>query len=65
MTKVKIATIDMTPSWSDMVPALKAMLRDGSYAAQEAASQEMARMAALADRYVADQKAALQSNKEG
>ena len=45
-------TIDMTPSWSGVLPMLLAAYSDGSVEGIDIAQQELERMAALADRWV-------------
>ena len=47
-------TIDLTPSWSQILPALLLMARSGSPAASEAAGTELKRMAHLADGYTSE-----------
>lgn len=42
-------TIDLTPTWSGMLPALLAILQDGNDAGKTTARQELARMAKGAD----------------
>lgn len=49
-------TIDATPSWSGILPALIAALRNGSPTGQAIAEAELKRMADLADRYVSCSK---------
>lgn len=46
-------TIDLTPSWSGILPTLLAAVTDGTPEGQSIARQELARMAEIADRYVA------------
>jgi hypothetical protein len=50
--KEKIRTIDLTPTWSAVLPIFIAALQDGTPEGQRAAKEELARMAALADQYV-------------
>lgn len=52
----QVGTIDLTPSWSALLPAYLAAVRDGSDIASDAAHSELARMARLADAYVALKK---------
>ena len=52
-----VQTIDMTPTWSAILPALLAALIDGTAVGQGMARKELARMAEIADSYVAAQKA--------
>ena len=56
--KTKIGTIDMTPSWESILPALLIMHGDGSHVAKTLAREEFTRMAKLADLFVAGQKGA-------
>lgn len=44
-----IGTIDLTPTWTAMVPLYIAALQDGSWQAQSAARDELMRMARIAD----------------
>jgi hypothetical protein len=47
-------TIDLTPTWSGILPALLAVIANGeTVEARKAAEQELARMARIADKYVA------------
>lgn len=46
-------TIDLTPTWSAIVPMLVMGLESGSSVARQAAMTELERMAKLADAYVA------------
>lgn len=52
-----VQTIDMTPTWAAILPALLAALIDGTAVGQGMARKELARMAEIADSYVAAQKA--------
>ena len=54
--KTKIGTIDLTPTWESILPALLIMHGDGSYVAKQTAREELARMAKIADQFVAGQK---------
>jgi hypothetical protein len=47
-------TIDMTPTWSDILPILIRLI--GNHKTHKDASIELARMAKLADAYVESQK---------
>lgn len=49
----KVRTIDLTPTWTAVLPIFIAALQDGTPEGQKAAKEELARMAALADQYVA------------
>jgi hypothetical protein len=51
-------TIDMTPTWQDILPLLLAAYEDGTPKGRAIASEELIRMAQSADAYVAMQKAA-------
>jgi hypothetical protein len=51
-----VRTIDITPTWSGILPALELALMHGSAEGRKMAREELARMAALADRYVAEHK---------
>lgn len=53
-----VRTIDCTPTWRSLVPALIAGLIDGSPTSQKIAREEIERMALIADLYVAAQKRA-------
>lgn len=46
-------TIDLTPSWQEILPALLLLLERGSTESQRHAKSELRRMAALADERVA------------
>ena len=48
-----VRTIDITPTWSGILPALIAILERGeTVEARKTAEAELQKMAALADRYV-------------
>jgi hypothetical protein len=49
-------TVDLTPTWSGILPYILTVLRDGNGSGQKIALEELERMAKLADRYVASQK---------
>lgn len=49
--------IDITPTWSGILPALIAIMRDGTHEGQRLAEIELRRMATLADNWVAHCKA--------
>jgi hypothetical protein len=51
-------TIDLTPTWSAILPALIATLRDGTPEGQDIARRELASMAQAADAAVAMRNAA-------
>lgn len=52
LAKRPAGTIDLTPTWSGILPVLIALIRDGNEAGQASAMLELNRMAQLADRYV-------------
>jgi hypothetical protein len=56
-TKRFAGTIDMTPTWEEILPTWLTVVRDASVTGQDAALIELTRMAKLADLYVASQKA--------
>lgn len=49
-------TIDLTPTWVSILPIMIACIKDGSPEGQKIAREELARMAGLADLYVAEHK---------
>ena len=52
-------TLDLTPSWTGILPGLLAVITNGdTVQARKFAEAELRRMAALADRYVAEHKGA-------
>jgi hypothetical protein len=56
--KVQVGTVDMTPTWEQASRVLTTILvNSSSYEARKAAADELARMAQLADAYVALVKA--------
>lgn len=50
-------TIDITPTWSAILPVLISLIEDGSDKGRANAKEELQRMAELADAYVAQEKA--------
>lgn len=54
--KEKVETIDITPTWSALLPVFMAALEYGTESAKDAARSELRRIAQLADCYVASQK---------
>lgn len=50
-------TVDVTPSWSAIMPALISMLTDGTREAKAIAADELSRLARLMDQVVAQNKA--------
>lgn len=57
-----VRTIDCTPTWAAILPALLAAVTDGTAEGQRIAREELARMATIADSYVAAQKALRDAN---
>ena len=49
-------SIDVTPTWTSILPVFRAILEDGTVASQQAAWGEIERMARLADLFVASQR---------
>jgi len=49
-------TIDLTPSWEGLLPVLLHLLQGETSDSRKVASDELTRMAKLADLYVASQK---------
>ncbi len=49
-------TIDVTPTWSGILPALLTVYSDGNKDGKQIAIEELKRMAELADLYVKSQK---------
>lgn len=54
--KTKIGTIDLSPTWTAILPVLLHALADGSPLSKRIANEELVRMAALADAAVATRK---------
>lgn len=54
--KRQIGTIDLTPTWSGILPALLAVIENGTPEGQKIAREELQRMATLADMYVVQNK---------
>ena len=54
-------TVDLTPTWSGILPALLDLVRSDNYKTREIAERELRRMAGLADGYVEAQRAGLTS----
>ena len=52
-------TVDLTPTWQGILPALLDLVRSDNYKTREIAERELRRMAGLADGYVEIQKAGL------
>ena len=48
-------TIDITPTWEGILPALLAVIENGNFEGRKVAIEELTRMAQLADLYVASQ----------
>ena len=53
-----IKTIDVTPTWESIVEVLMLALTNGTENGREIAREELRRMAKIADKFVAIQKAA-------
>jgi hypothetical protein len=51
-----LQTIDCTPTWSGILPALLIVLEDGTEEGKKLARIELKRMAEIADKYVEHQK---------
>ena len=51
-----VTEIDMTPTWSDILPGLIAMLQNGTYESKKVATEELTKMAKLADQQVSQHK---------
>lgn len=49
-------TIDMTPTWADIVPLLLEVMERGNATGRAEARAEIMRMATIADAYVAEHK---------
>ena len=56
-------TVDLTPTWQGILPALLDLVRSDNYKTREIAERELRRMAGLADGYVEGQRAGLTSTK--
>lgn len=54
--KVQVGTVDLTPTWSGILPALLAVLEDGNAEGKKIAKDELKKMAKVADMYVENQK---------
>lgn len=54
--KTYAGTIDLTPTWEEVLPAWLAVMESGNAEAMEIGRAELKRMAKLADLYVAQQK---------
>ena len=46
-----MTTIDLTPTWAAILPALLAVIKDGTPEGQRMAAEELHRMAEAADRW--------------
>ena len=51
-----VTTINLTPTWSSILPGLIAMLQNGTHESIQYASEELTRMAKLADQQVSIKK---------
>jgi hypothetical protein len=49
-------TVDITPTWRGILPAILAALTDGTAEGRKIAREELVRMADIADAYVAEHK---------
>ena len=56
-------TVDLTPTWQGILPALLDLVRSDNYKTREIAERELRRMAGLADGYVEAQRAGLTSEE--
>lgn len=54
--KTLVGTIDLTPTWRQVVQLLIVGLTEGNATARQMATEELYRMADLADAYVADRE---------
>jgi 2-methylcitrate dehydratase PrpD len=57
MEKTEAGIIDLTPTWAGVLPALLAVIENGSESGRAAALSELRRMAKAADAAVAVQRA--------
>ena len=56
-------TVDLTPTWQGILPALLDLVRSDNYKTREIAERELHRMAGLADGFVEAQRAGLTSEE--
>lgn len=54
--KKLVGTIDMTPTWEGLLPGLLLAIENGTAEGRRIAREELARMAQVADLYVASRK---------
>ena len=54
-------TVDLTPTWQDILPALLNLLQSDNPKSRQLAESEIRRMAGLADGYIESLKAGLTS----
>lgn len=54
MTKVQIGTVNVTPTWAEIVEILLNAVENGNGTQQETARAEIRRMATIADAYNAE-----------
>ena len=54
--KTGVRTVDVTPTWSGLIPVFRVIVEDGTTEAGEAIWKEITRMAELADAYAAARK---------
>lgn len=52
-----IGTIDLTPTWRQLIPAFIAVLQDGSPEGRRVATEELYRLADFADARIAEDRA--------
>lgn len=55
--KTQIGTIDLTPTWEEILSTLLVLIENGDAKGRATARAELTRMAKLADLFVASQKA--------
>lgn len=55
--KRKVGTVDMTPTWRGLMPALVAAIENGTPAGRQIAIDELNRLANFADNAIAADKA--------
>ena len=58
-----VQTVDVTPTWSGVLPALLTLLQSTNPKSRDIAESELRRMAGLADGFVESQRAGLTSTK--
>jgi len=55
-TKKTLFTIDMTPTWAELLPILLAVYENGAAESRRGCFEELERMARIADAYVETMK---------